>query len=92
MKNSGSSGVAKGANNGGIAYGQPYLQNSGTDGTTSGHRVGTSSNLKSYINELKKASNANKSGGTGAGKRGYSSSRQAVIAANAQKSAMHSSQ
>jgi len=61
MKNSGSSGASKAAtNSNGIAYGQPYLQ---PDGASSAHRIGTNSNLKSYINELKKASNANKPGG-----------------------------
>ena len=67
--NNGPSGVPKGATGSGIAYGQPYL--AGHENNASGHRVSTSSNLKSYINELKKASNANKSGS----KRGYSSSR-----------------
>ncbi len=74
MKNSGSQGQNKGMNSngsGGMAYGQPYLQSNGNDTANQGHRVGSNSNLKSYITELKKASSANKSGG----KRGHSSTR-----------------
>ena len=57
---------------GGIAYGQPYLQGTANDATgNSASRVGSTTNLKQYINELKKVSTANKTGG----KRGHSSNK-----------------
>ena len=68
-----SNGAKQGASSssGGLAYGQPYLQNTESGGQ--GQRAAASnSNLKSYITELKKVSNQNKSGG----KRGHSSTRQ----------------
>ena len=81
MKNSGSANTsvkASGQNNNGqgIAYGQPYLSNG--NGVDQSNRAATNTNLKSYINELKKASNANKSGG----KRGHSSTRNGAAPAN----------
>ena len=73
-----------------MAYGQPYIQNSTNDsGNGSGARVGSNTNLKSYINELKKVSNANKSGA----KRGHSSTRQgAAAASNSQNNVLRQSQ
>jgi len=86
MKSSGSSGIVKGSSSGNIAYGQPYIAGGAGDGQV--HRVGTNTNLKSYINELKKATNANKS----VGKRGQSSSRQGPAAVGTQNGARNAQQ